>query len=146
MDGVTAACVYMACREHRVPRTLLEIAGGGRVGWKEIARTYRVLRHELQKQILPVQPLDYVERFCSALKLSATVAKRARLILTEPLILERLNTRNPAVVVAGAIYLAALAEGEERTQLDVAQTAGVSTVSMRNSSRAMDLDYRLEWI
>ena len=44
IEGVAAACIYMTCRIHRIPRTLDEIGLHSRTGRKEIGRTYRALQ------------------------------------------------------------------------------------------------------
>jgi len=70
IEGVVAASLYAACRQCNVPRTLDEVANSSRVGRKEIGRTYRFMTRELKLKLMPTRPQDYVQRFCSELKLS----------------------------------------------------------------------------
>ena len=78
IEGVVAASLYAACRQCGVPRTLDEVASSSRVNRKEIGRTYRFMTRELKLKLMPTKPQDYVQRFCSELKLSGEVRPRQR--------------------------------------------------------------------
>jgi Transcription initiation factor IIB (TFIIB) len=81
IEGVATAALYAGCRECGVPRTLNEIAAVARVSRKEIGRTYRLVARELSLGFMPVSPMAYVSRLCSALNLSgATETKALELI------------------------------------------------------------------
>jgi len=81
IEGVVAASLYAACRQCGVPRTLDEVGNSSRVGRKEIGRTYRFMTRELKLKLMPTKPQDYVQRFCSELKLSGEVQTKAAEIL-----------------------------------------------------------------
>ena len=83
IEGVVAASLYAACRQCGVPRTLDEVANSSRVGRKEIGRTYRFMTRELKLKLMPTKPQDYVQRFCSELKLSGEVQSKAAEILKD---------------------------------------------------------------
>ena len=83
IEGVVAASLYAACRQCNVPRTLDEVANSSRVGRKEIGRTYRFMTRELKLKLMPTRPQDYVQRFCSELKLSGEVQSKAADILKD---------------------------------------------------------------
>jgi transcription initiation factor TFIIB len=77
IEGVAAAALYAACRRCKVPRTLDEIAEVSRVDRKEIGRTYRFISRELNIRLAPTNPVDYVPRFASELKLPGEVESKA---------------------------------------------------------------------
>jgi len=132
IEGVVASCLYGACRMCSVPRTLDEIAQTGRIGRKEIGRIYRFLARELKLRTVPTSPEDYVGRFCSELKLSSKVQRRANDLLRTAAERELVSGRGPTGVAAAGIYIASILCGERRTQREVADVAGVTEVTVRN--------------
>lgn len=132
IEGVVAASLYGSCRQCNVPRTLDEIASKSHIGRKEIGRTYRFMTRELKLRLLPTRPQDYVQRFCSELKLKGEVQTKANDILKLATERELTSGRGPTGVSAAAIYIASLQCGERRTQREVAEVAGVTEVTIRN--------------
>ena len=132
IEGVVAASLYGACRQCNVPRTLDEIAQSSKVGRKEIGRTYRFMTRELKLKLMPTRPQDYVQRFCSELKLSSEVQTKALEILKEASNKELTSGRGPTGVAAASIYIASILCNERRTQREVAEVAGVTEVTIRN--------------
>ncbi|MCK4717613.1 MAG: transcription initiation factor IIB, partial [Thermoplasmata archaeon] len=98
IEGVVAASLYGACRQCNVPRTLDEIAAASRVGRKEIGRTYRFMTRELKLKLMPTRPQDYIQRFCSELKLSSDVQAQALEILKDASNKELTSGRGPTGV------------------------------------------------
>ncbi|MGC2034574.1 MAG: transcription initiation factor IIB [Thermoplasmata archaeon] len=132
IEGVVAASLYGSCRQCNVPRTLDEIASKSRIGRKEIGRTYRFMTRELKLKLMPTRPQDYIQRFCSELKLKGEIQTRANEILKEATERELTSGRGPTGVAAAAIYIASVQCGERRTQREVAEVAGVTEVTIRN--------------
>lgn len=132
IEGVAAATLYAACRQCNVPRTLDELAAVAKVSRKEIGRTYRFIARELGLKLTPTSPIDYVPRFCSALKLSGEIQAKAIEIIKEAMERELVSGRGPTGVAAAAIYIASILNGEHRTQREVADVAGVTEVTIRN--------------
>ena len=132
IEGVVAASLYAACRQCGVPRTLDEVANSSRVGRKEIGRTYRFMTRELKLKLMPTKPQDYVQRFCSELKLSGEVQSKAAEILKDASEKELTSGRGPTGVAAAAIYISSILCNERRTQREVADVAGVTEVTIRN--------------
>ncbi len=132
IEGVVAACVYVACRQCNVPRTLDEIADVSRVTKREIGRTYRFLARELEINLPPTSPVDYVPRFASELGLSGEVQSKAIDIIEKAVDKGLTSGRGPIGVAAAALYISSVLLGERRTQRDVAKVAGVTEVTIRN--------------
>ena len=132
IEGVVAASLYGSCRQCNVPRTLDEIASRSHIGRKEIGRTYRFMTRELKLRLLPTRPQEYVQRFCSELRLKGEVQGKANEILKLATERELTSGRGPTGVSAAAIYIASLQCGERRTQREVAEVAGVTEVTIRN--------------
>lgn len=132
MESVVAGALYAACRRHEVPRTLDELSEASGIDKKEIGRTYRFVTRELGIRILPSNPVDYIPRFASALKLSAETQSKAVDILEQAENSELTSGRGPTGIAAAALYVAALINNEKRTQREVADIAGVTEVTIRN--------------
>lgn len=132
MESVVAGSLYAACRRHDVPRTLDELSEASGIDKKEIGRTYRFITRELEIKILPSNPIDYIARFASTLSLSSETQSKAVEILDMAQKNELTSGRGPTGIAAAALYVAALMNGEKRTQRDVADVAGVTEVTIRN--------------
>ncbi len=132
MESVVAGALYAACRRHEVPRTLDELSEASGIDKKEIGRTYRFVTRELGIRILPSNPIDYIPRFASALKLSAETQSKAVEILEKAQKAELTSGRGPTGIAAASLYVAALLNNEKRTQREVADIAGVTEVTIRN--------------
>lgn len=132
MESVVAGALYAACRRHDVPRTLDELSEASGIEKKEIGRTYRFITRELRIKILPSNPADYIARFASALKLTAETQSKSVEIIEQAQAVELTSGRGPTGIAAAALYVAALINGEKRTQREVADVAGVTEVTIRN--------------
>ena len=132
MESVIAALLYTVCREMQTPRTLEEIAEASGVERREIGRTYRYIARELGMRILPAMPKDYVPRFASMLGLSDMIQARAIRYLDKAKKIEASSGKGPTGVAAAALYIAAILEGEKRTQREIADAIGVTEVTIRN--------------
>nr|A6VI28.1 RecName: Full=Transcription initiation factor IIB; Short=TFIIB [Methanococcus maripaludis C7] len=147
IEGVAAAALYAACRRCKVPRTLDEIAEVSRVDRKEIGRTYRFISRELNIRLAPTNPVDYVPRFASELKLPGEVESKAISILQKAGEKGLTSGRGPTGVAAAAIYIASVLQGTRRTQREVADVAGVTEVTIRNRYKELtehlDIDVTL---
>ena len=132
MESVVAGALYAACRRHEVPRTLDELSEASGIDKKEIGRTYRFITRELGIRILPSNPVDYIARFATSLKLSADTQTKAVEILEQAQNSELTSGRGPTGIAAASLYVAALINNEKRTQREVADVAGVTEVTIRN--------------
>ncbi len=132
MESVIAALLYTVCREMETPRTLEEIAEASGVERREIGRTYRYIARELRMRILPAMPQAYVPRFASMLGLSDKVQALATRFLEQAKKNEATSGKGPTGVAAAALYIAAVLEGEKRTQREIADAIGVTEVTIRN--------------
>jgi transcription initiation factor TFIIB len=132
MESVVAGALYAACRRHEVPRTLDELSEASGIEKKEVGRTYRFITRELQITILPSNPTDYIPRFSSSLKLSPKTQSKSVEIIEMAQKKELTSGRGPTGIAAAGLYVAALINGEKRTQREVADVAGVTEVTIRN--------------
>lgn len=132
IESVVAAVIYAKCRECGIPRTLSEIADVSGVKRKEIGRTYRAITQELTLKVPLASPIYYVPRFAAALKLSGQVQERAVELIKKAQTKKLISGRGPTGLAAAAVYTASLMLGEQRTQKEVADGAGITEVTIRN--------------
>ena len=144
MESVVAGALYAACRRHEVPRTLDELSEASGIDKKEIGRTYRFVTRELGIRILPSNPVDYIPRFSSALKLSAETQSKSVEILEMADNSELTSGRGPTGIAAASLYVAALINNEKRTQREVADVAGVTEVTIRNRYKELLIKLKLK--
>ncbi|MEM4481857.1 MAG: transcription initiation factor IIB [Desulfurococcaceae archaeon] len=137
IESVIAAAVYLACRMRKLPRTLDEIEEYSRVSRKEIARCYRLLLRELRIKVATSDPADFVPRIAHALGLSGSVVRIAIEILNKAREGGVLGGKDPVGLAAAAIYLACEKLGEERSQKEIANVAGVTEVTVRNRCKEL---------
>jgi transcription initiation factor TFIIB len=132
IEGVATAALYAGCRQEGIPRSLEEISNYSRVERKEIGRTYRYISQELGLEMRPVDPKEYVPRFCSKIEVSERVQQKAIEIIEETAKKGLLSGKSPTGYAAAAIYAATLLCNEKRTQKEVAEVAKVTEVTIRN--------------
>ena len=132
VEGVAAAALYGACRRCEVPRTLNEITEASRASKKEVGRTYRYISRELKLNLQPASPVVYINRFCRELELSGRVENAAIRILNQAVEAELTSGRGPTGVAAASIYVASVLYNSRKTQKCIAETVGVTEVTIRN--------------
>ncbi|WP_405274665.1 transcription initiation factor IIB [Methanobrevibacter sp.] len=141
IEGMVAAAVYTAARRCELPRTLDEVSDATNVSKKKISRNYRFLARELKIKLRAPSPADYVPRFASLLGASGEVESMAIDIVHKSKEQGLLNGPEPTGVAAATLYIASVLLGEKITQRQVAETANVSEVTIRN--RYKDLTEKL---
>jgi len=144
IQGVTAAAIYVACRQCGVARTLDEIAQASTVNKKEVGRSYRFLIKELNYFIPPLKPSQYITKFSNQLTMQGKVEEIAHKILAAAKEMKLTSGRGPTGIAAAASYIASVLTGERKTQREIAEIAQVTEVTIRN--RYKELVERLQFI
>lgn len=132
IQGVTAAAIYLACRQCGLARTLEEIAQSSTMNKKEVGRSYRFLIKELNYSIPPVRPSQYITKFSNQLTMQGKVEEIAHKILSSAKELKLTSGRGPTGIAAAASYIASVLTGERKTQREIAEIAQVTEVTIRN--------------
>ncbi|KAJ2381598.1 transcription initiation factor IIB [Coemansia sp. RSA 2603] len=139
--SVLAACLFLACRQHGLPRTLKEICHHTRVPRRDIGRTFRVLKDRLVGlSPLAVVAEDLVSRFAHALSLGAAAVQCALRVHEAVRERDLLAGRSPVSVAAACVFLAAYLCAQPRLSAVVARAAGVSEVTIRAAYRLLYAD------
>jgi transcription initiation factor TFIIB len=132
IEGVSSAAVYTAARQASTPRTIDEILSVSRIERQELMHTYRYLLHELNLEVAPADPREYLPRFASDLDAADEIEYRARELLDTAISEEITSGKSPVGLAAAAIYAGALLCGEKIPQRIVSDTTDVTVVTIRN--------------
>ncbi|MCH8908358.1 MAG: transcription initiation factor IIB [Candidatus Heimdallarchaeota archaeon] len=132
IEEMISAATYAAARQRHLPRTLDEIASQSRINKKELGRAYRLLVTELKLKIPLADPINYIVRFASELKLEGTVTREAREILIHAKRKKLVMGKDPVSLAAASIYIAGILHNKQLTQQGIADIAGVTEVTIRN--------------
>ncbi|TFG14991.1 transcription initiation factor IIB [Candidatus Thorarchaeota archaeon] len=135
--GMIAASLYLACRVHQVPRPLEEITDMIHITRKELSLCVRLVIRYLELKVPLANPIDFIHRFGTELGIPGSAKKKAIDILQQAKE-ERLTIgKDPKGMAAAAIYVASILVGSRRTQLEIARTARVTEVTVRNRYKEM---------
>ena len=143
--AIITAAVYAACRLSQTPRTLKEISAASLAEEKNVARCYRLLLTELNLKMPIIDLKRRVPKVASKIGLREKTQQRAIGIIRMAEKKRLVAGKEPMGLVAAALYIACVLEGERRTQKEVAEAARVTEVTVRNRYRDLkenlDLDF-----
>jgi len=148
--SISAATIYMACKQCGIVRSLDEICRGLcspkdlKPKTKLAARYYRTMVMELGNSTAPVVTMDkYISKIAN---LTGTDVRVERLALE---IFEKTKDRNladgkaPNGIAAAYLYVASILLGQNVLQRDVSSVAGVTEVTIRNRCKEILTCYKL---
>jgi transcription initiation factor TFIIB len=141
INSMIAACIYLAIRLKKIPRTLQEILEESSENEKDIRRCYRVLIRELNIKSPNTDPSALIPTYIANLNLNHEVEGIATKIVN--IFSSKFSTsgKDPKGIVAGALYLACKLKNLDLTQKQIANIVGVTEVTLR--SRFKELSTKL---
>ena len=137
ISALIASALYAACRDTETPRTLKDVAHASNIKRKDIARCYRLLLRELGLKMPVVNPIQCIARIASKAGLSEKTKREATKILKAAEEIKISAGKDPMGLAAAALYVACVTLGENKTQRDVAEAAGVTEVTIRNRYKGL---------
>ena len=127
---LAAAALYIACRENKVPITLREFAQASGADPRDVGRCYLQLLENMHISRPSLNGNGYVYHLALRRPVSDQALSLSQEILNT--ISERGHGgRNPMTLAAAALYIACCTMGENVTQAEVAEAAGVGEESVR---------------
>ncbi|KAF2263722.1 cyclin-like protein [Lojkania enalia] len=172
-DAIIAGCIFIACRQHEVPRSFREIFKLTNVSKKEIGRTFKVLESHIQKTLAKdtgpkvsgsgavisnssfkhtksTEASELIGRACNKLNLSMSVSIIAQEAASKVTSLGVAAGRSPLSITGACIYLIAHLMGQGRTPKDIGAAVDVSDGTIRTAYKliynALDTIIEDEWI
>jgi transcription initiation factor TFIIB len=116
IESVIAAIIYMASRNHKLPKTLEELEGISGVKSKDIGRSYRTICRRLSMRMPVVTAADYIPRLASERGVSGETEAKAMEILEAARKCGIIAGKVPMSIAAAAIYLAGRATEDKAAQ------------------------------
>ena len=144
ISAIIAASVYAACRVTETPRTLKDVAAASGMKKKDIARCYRLLLRELELRMPVADPVKCVSRIASKAGLTERTRRRAVGILKRAIESRTSAGKDPMGLAAAALYVACVLEGENKTQKDIAESAAVTEVTIRNRYKGLKTTLKIQ--
>jgi len=132
IEAMLIASIYLSCRLNNIPKTLDDFLEFALVDKKKIARCYRLILNELKINIQVSSPINFIPRFCAELNLSGRTQNRAAELLKLAKKHRITTGKAPTGLAGAALYVAAIQEGERRTQKEISLAAGVTEATIRN--------------
>ncbi|RWS20806.1 transcription initiation factor IIB-like isoform X2 [Leptotrombidium deliense] len=136
--AIAAACLYIACRHERVPRTFKEICAVSNVSKYRIGRSFKFMMNEvLETSVDLIKTGDFMSRFCSNLQLPASVQRAATNIAAKAVELDIVPGKSPISVAAAAIYIASQASEDKKSRKEIVEVTGVAESTILDSYKLM---------
>ena len=129
---IAASAVYTASRQAGQPYSLDEVVEAADVDRKALGRTYKLLVHELDLDVEPADPHEFVSRFGDQLDLDESTMSTAHSIVDAANETSIRSGHSPTSTAAGALYLAGLLTGEHVLQDVIADATEVASVTLRD--------------
>ncbi|HZD35091.1 MAG TPA: TFIIB-type zinc ribbon-containing protein [Nitrososphaeraceae archaeon] len=137
-SGMVTAAIYIACREIGTPRTLKEIAAISNTKRKNIALCYRLLISELDLKVPMADHMKCIVKIANKAEVSEKVTRLALNMMTEIIKSKISAGKNPMSFAATVLYISSFKAGENITQHDIANAAGVTEVTIRNRIKELN--------
>ena len=121
IESVVAITIHIISKKHGKPISLKELAINSETPKKKIQKNYKKICKALNLKITPAKPVDYAPRFANMLGVSTKTELMAIKIIEKSIKNGIASGRNPNVIAASAIYLAARYTKERCTQKQIAK-------------------------
>src|ERR1044072_6690190 len=132
IPAVLAAAVYIAYRDLEVPKTMKDIAGASNIKRKNIARVYRQLILELDYKVPNPDPVKCIAKIANKGNLTEKTKRHALDIMEKVTENEISAGKDPMGLAATVLYMSCIKTGENITQKEISNVAGVTEVTLRN--------------
>lgn len=136
-DSIIAASVFLASKLHGMPKTLNEVSEASKLDKFDIARTYKLIVRRLSIKILQSNPVDFIARFASDLRITAVTQTKAVKLL-EMIHKKGLDSgKSPTSLAATTLYIAAMMTKTRVTQKSIAEVSGITETTLRQRTKEM---------
>jgi transcription initiation factor TFIIB len=137
ITAIVAAALYAACRFTKTPKTLNDIVRVSSRSRGEVSRVYRLLVRTLKIEMPAHDPLNYVSRIAAKANIPGEVQGVAVKILRKAKRKRLTMGKDPLGVASAVLYIACQKEGENVTQKEISEAAGVTEVTLRNRKKEL---------
>lgn len=148
--SMSAATVYVACKQCDVVRSLEEICraicapSDVRAKTKLAARYYRTITMEMGPATAPVLTMDkYISKIANVTKTDVRVERLALEIAEKTKNSSIADGKAPNGIAAAYLYMSSILLDQNVLQRDVSSVAGVTEVTIRNRCKEILTNYKL---
>ena len=149
--GMTAATIYIACKQCDVVRSLEEICRGicpakdVKSKTKLAAKYYRTMVMEVGQLSAPVVTMDkYISKIANMTQTEVRVERLALEIAEKTKDSNISDGKAPNGIAAAYLYVSSVLLGQNVLQRDVSSIAGVTEVTIRNRCKEILTSYKLK--
>ncbi len=134
--GMTAATVYLSCRKCGVQRTLKEVARAAGMDKGSVARYFRLVLKDVEKEYVPPPSIEkYISKLVNTAKIDPKVEHLALKLSRQTADSKISSGKAPAGLAAAYVYLSSVLMGVHLPQREVAESAEITEVTVRNRCR-----------
>ena len=151
VDSISAAVVYMACKQCDVIRSLEEIlrevchASKVKSKTKLASRYYRMLVMELGTNTAPIVTMDkYISKIANMTNTDTRVERLSLEIAEKTKDRSIADGKAPNGIAAAYLYIASILLGQSILQRDVSSVSGVTEVTIRNRCKEILTSFKLK--
>lgn len=145
-SAVIAACIYYACKENNVPRSSKEIANMFNLNICDMTKGCKIYTSVMKKSenttyVNSNNPLHYIKRFCSKLKIDDEINNLAEYVALKSLFLRIVKENTPASIASGSIYFVGFVmmgkEKSSRFKKQISSECKISEVTISKCFKKM---------
>lgn len=148
--SITAATIYMACKQCNVVRSLEEIcksmcaAKDVKLKTKLAAKYYRSIVMEMGQVTAPIVTMDkHISKIANMTQTDVRVERLALEIAEKTKSSSIVDGKAPNGIAAACLYISSVLLGQNVLQRDVSSVAGVTEVTIRNRCKEILTKYKL---
>jgi len=132
INGMVGACVYVACREMDVTRTIMDISNNLQESRSSIAKYYRILFQNLGLTVSIPDPIRCIIKIANNLDIPENTKREAIHIFDILKEKKLIAGKKPDSVAAAVIYMAGIKTGVNLSQQKISKVSGITVVTIRN--------------
>ncbi len=130
--GMVGACVYVACREMDVTRTIADISNNLQESRNLIAKNYRILFRNLELAVSIPDPIRCIVTIANNLDIPENTKREAIHIFDILKEKKLIAGKKPYSVASAVIYMAGIKTGVNLSQQKISKVSGITVVTIRN--------------
>ena len=146
ITALLTASVYASCREMGIPWTLKDITEASNIKRKHLAKAYRLLISEFGYKVPLCDRIKCIAKVANKANLTENTKRQAISIMNEVIERQIPAGKHPMGIAATVLYLSCLKTGEDTTQIQMANAAGVSEITIRNRLKDLKITLKLNMI
>jgi transcription initiation factor TFIIB len=142
VSALLTASIYTVCRQMGIPRTLDDMAIISNTKRKSIAKCYRQIIFELDLKLPIIDTTKCIARVANKVNLSERTKHQAIDLMNDVVKSGLSAGKDPMGLAATVVYASCVRTGERKSQIDIANAADITEVTIRN--RFKDIKNRLQ--